>query len=154
MDSNTSLWNPTNNTSGSGPVPNAGLPQKSSMTTGDIVYTAFFGILAVMIVFANSLMIGAFYVNRRLQTRTNYLLMSLAVADILVGAIALPFWLYISITYTFLGPVFKFYFVIDVTVIVSSVLNFTAISVERCYALVRPIKHRNIRKSVSQFFTF
>ncbi|KAM7429026.1 hypothetical protein ABFA07_020068 [Porites harrisoni] len=106
----------------------------------------FFCILALMIVFGNSLVIGAFRVNRRLRTTTNLLLMSLAIADMLIGTISVPLWVYISITYNYKGPLYIFYRIFDVICGVSSILNLTAISLERCYALLHPIKHRNIRK--------
>ena len=61
-------------------------------TTEMIVADVFFCLLAAMIIFGNSLMIGAFRVNRRLRTTTNLLLMSLAVADMAVGLISVPLW--------------------------------------------------------------
>lgn len=106
-----------------------------------------------LIVFANLLMIGAFHVNRRLRTRTNLLLMSLAVADMLIGSISMPLWVYIYITSAYNGSVHKMYVMFDVICGVSSILNLTAISLERYYALRSPIKHRNIRKSMPQSFS-
>ena len=123
------------------------MPPPSQLTVEDIISDVLFCLLAVMIVFGNSLVIGAFKVNRRLRTTTNLLLMSLAVADMLIGSISMPLWVYASITFTFEGPIFNFYQIFDVICGVSSILNLTAISLERCYALIAPIKHRNIRKS-------
>jgi len=141
----TNSINGTNSTNNTGPPP--GPPREV-----DIVATVFFCVLALMIVFGNSLVIGAFRVNRRLRTTTNLLLMSLAIADILIGTISVPLWVYISITYTYVGPLYEFYNIIDVTCGVSSILNLTAISLERCYALLQPIKHRNIRKRTLPFW--
>jgi len=140
MDENSTSWNITSE--------NATMPTTpQQLTVEDIIADVFFCVLAAMIVFGNSLVIGAFRVNRRLRTTTNLLLMSLAVADMLIGTISLPLWVYISITFTFKGPVYDFYLIFDVICGVSSILNLTAISLERCYALLAPIKHRNIRKS-------
>lgn len=148
MFNNTTFTNLTNSTNGTGPGPGrTGGPSPQAQV--DVVAMVFFGILAVMIVFGNSLVIGAFRVNRRLRTTTNLLLMSLAIADILIGTISVPLWVYISITYTFKGPLYEFYNIFDVICGVSSILNLTAISLERCYALLQPIKHRNIRKRMS-----
>ena len=130
------------------------MPTLPQLTVEDIISDVFFCVLAVMIVFGNSLVIGAFRVNRRLRTTTNLLLMSLAVADMLIGSISMPLWVYISITFTYKGPIFDFYSIFDVICGVSSILNLTAISLERCYALIAPIKHRNIRKSTSLFKIF
>ena len=130
------------------------MPTTAPLTVEDIFSNVLFCLLAVMIVFGNSLVIGAFRVNRRLRTTTNLLLMSLAVADMLIGLVSMPLWVYVSITRTFVGPIFNFYSIFDVICGVSSILNLTAISLERCYALLAPIKHRNIRKSTSLYLTF
>lgn len=151
MTDNTTFWNLTNNSSDMRHRLSGGSPSRHSK---EIVEIVCLGILAALIVFANSLMIGAFHVNRRLRTRTNLLLMSLAVADMLVGTISLPFWMYISITHAYRKPIYKVYLMFDVICGVSSILNMTAISLERYYALRRPIKHRNIRKSMSYFLAF
>ena len=146
-ESNTSLNLTTENKT-------MGMPTPPQLTAEDIISNVFFCVLAVMIVFGNSLVIGAFRVNRRLRTTTNLLLMSLAVADMLIGLISMPLWVYVSITYNFRSPIYNFYLIFDVICGVSSILNLTAISLERCYALIAPIKHRNIRKSTSLFSTF
>ena len=149
MDDNTTSWNLTNNTNGTGPGPNAygWLPRQ--MTTEDIVYVVFYCMIATMIVFGNSLVIGAFRVNRRLRTATNLLLMSLAIADMLVGLITVPLWVYIFMYYNVVRSVLKFYKMFNVIFVVSSILHLTAVTLERCYALVWPIKHRNIRRRKS-----
>ena len=118
----------------------------------DIVGAIFFCILSVMIVFGNSLVIGAFRVNRRLRTKTNLLLISLAIADLLIGTISLPLWIYTKFVPDHPQSLYNFYLPFDIVCGVSSILNLTAISLERCYALLHPIKHRNIRKS--KFFNY
>lgn len=130
------------------------MPPSPQLTVESIISNVLFCLLAVMIVFGNSLVIGAFRVNRRLRTTTNLLLMSLALADMLIGSVSMPLWVYISITFTYRGPIYRAYFIFDIICGVSSILNLTAISLERCYALLSPIKHRNIRKSMSLFSTF
>ena len=150
MLNNNTFTNATSSTNGTG----AGAgprPRPPPFPQVDVVAMVFFCILALMIVFGNSLVIGAFRVNRRLRTTTNLLLMSLAIADLLIGTVSVPLWVYISVTYTFRGPLYDFYLIFDVICGVSSILNLTAISLERCYALLHPIKHRNIRKRKSQY---
>lgn len=112
----------------------------------DVVGAVFFCILSVLIVFGNSLVVGAFRVNRRLRTKTNLLLISLAIADLLIGTISLPLWIYTKLVPDYPMSLYNFYVTFDVVCGVSSILNLTAISLERCYALLHPIKHRNIRK--------
>ena len=147
MLNNTTFTNATNSTNGTGAGAGPRPPPSSQV---DVVAMVFFCILAFMIVFGNSLVIGAFRVNRRLRTTTNLLLMSLAIADMLIGTISVPLWVYIS-TYNYKGPLYDFYRIFDVICGVSSILNLTAISLERCYALLHPIKHRNIRKRKLQY---
>ena len=154
MVDNTTFWSLTNDTSGTWnwrAGRGGSLPRQ--MTTKEIIQVVCFGVLAVLIVFANSLMIGAFHVNRRLRTRTNLLLMSLAVADMLVGTISLPLWMYLPFTYNW-RQIRKVYLIFDIICGISSILNMTAVSLERYCALRRPVKHRNIRKSMQHFLYF
>ena len=148
MLNNTTFTNATNSTNGTRAGPG---PQPPPFPQVDVVAMVFFCILALMIVFGNSLVIGAFLVNRRLRKTSNLLLVSLAIADMLIGMISVPLWVYSSITYNYKGPLSDFYKIFDVICGVSSILNLTAISLERCYALLHPIKHRNIRKRKSQY---
>ena len=74
-------------------------------------------------------------------------LISLATADIMIGTISVPMWVSVSVKYDYqLRTVYEIF---DIICGVSSVLNLTAISLERCYALIYPIKHRNISKRMS-----
>ncbi|XP_068709407.1 adenosine receptor A2b-like isoform X3 [Montipora foliosa] len=130
----------TNGTTTNGAI-NGGPPNKVG-----IVGVVFFCIVSLIIVFGNSLVIGAFRVNRRLRTKTNLLLISLAVADLLIGTISVPLYVYVTVIPQPSQAVLVFYNPFDVVCGVSSILNLTAISLERCYALLHPIKHRNIRK--------
>ncbi|EDO43119.1 predicted protein, partial [Nematostella vectensis] len=118
---------------------------------GDIVAAVFYAILIALIVIGNSLVIGSFKINRRLRTTTNYFIMSLAIADMSIGTISIPLWVYFSMLPSLrLSKMieYKFWLTFDIIVGVSSILNLTLISMERCYALLRPIQHRNIRKRV------
>lgn len=59
-----------------------------------ITESLFFGILSVVILAGNALVCTAIYKNRKLRTKTNYYLVSLAVADIMVGVFSVPYWVY------------------------------------------------------------
>ena len=148
MLNNTTFTNATNSTNGTGAGAGSRPPPSRQV---DVVAMVFFCILALMIVFGNSLVIGAFRVNRRLRKTSNLLLVSLAIADMLIGMTSVPLLFYSSITYNYKGPLSDFYKIFDVICGVSSILNLTAIRLERCYALLHPIKHRNIRKRKSQY---
>lgn len=100
---------------------------------------------AVLILAGNSVTIYIFWNIRKRLKRTSYLLINLAVADILVG-IALVFWLWdgiaamtgISVSYN----VFKTAFIIDLIGILSSILALALISLERMFAILWPFRHR------------
>ena len=149
MDSNkffTTVANETNTSNATTGIERT--PQLSARSYQvDIAFAVLFCILALIIVFGNSLVIGAVQVNRRLRTTSNMLLISLATADILIGTISVPLYVYVSVTHDY--QLNSFYSIFDIICGVSSVLNLTAISLERCYALIYPIKHRNINKRMS-----
>ena len=109
MLNNTTLTKATNSTNGTGAGHGPRLPPSRQVDVVAMVFSVFFCILALMIVFGNSLVIGAFRVNRRLRGTTNLLLMFLAIADLLIGTVSVPLWVYISVTYTTKGPLYDFY---------------------------------------------
>ena len=146
MFNNSTFKNATNSTNGTEPGPGPG-PRPPPSPQVDVVGMVFYCLLALLIVVENLPMIIAFYVNRQLRTKANLLLMSLIMANMVTGTISVPLWVYISLTYTFRGLLYDFYIILDVMIIGSSALSMTLMSLERCYALIKPIKHRNIRKS-------
>ena len=101
-------------------------------------------ILIVAILFGNSLVIASYKINRRLKTRTNAFLVSLAVSDFLVGSISLPMCIYgitsepwnVSIAFK---AVFKSF---DVFAALASIFHLTAISMERYIAVSRPFYYK------------
>ena len=102
-------------------------------------------ILLVAILFGNSLVIASYKINRRLKTRTNAFLVSLAVSDFLVGSISLPMCIYgitsernVSIAF---NAVFKSF---DVFAALASIFHLTAISMERYIAVSRPFYYKRL----------
>ena len=110
----------------------------------------------VAIVTLNIIIIIVLVKNRNLRKRSTYLVINLAVADMLVGGVATGDLLYLVAA--FYCNVWK-YNAIDpwaehvlLTLarlfLVSSVTNIAAISVERLHATLRPFRHRLIKKWV------
>ena len=110
----------------------------------------------VAIVTLNIITIIVFVKNRNLRKRSTYLVINLAVADMLVGGIATydlfysfgaancNFWKYNLIdpwAEYVLGTLLRLF-------PLSSLLNIAAISVERLHATLRPFRHRLIKKWV------
>lgn len=106
-------------------------------------YVAIFAtaILIPVIVGGNFLVMIAYKINRRLRTRTNTFLVSLAVSDFIVGAVGLPMWVFCMVEYTecSVSPkynmIFKF---LDRFGAFASIFHLTAISVERYIAVCKP----------------
>ena len=108
---------------------------------------------SVTIIVLNSLTVIAFYRNRYLRKRSTYLVISLAVADMLSGVISpLDLFYYIGVTCNFWRHYAENWYPIPAVVIFwflgCSLTNMTVISLERINATFWPFRHRTIKKSV------
>ncbi|XP_031567323.1 octopamine receptor Oamb-like [Actinia tenebrosa] len=112
--------------------------------------TAFYVVLMIGIVIGNGLIFAAFFVNHKLRTTTNKLILGLALSDILVGIISVPLWIFISVKSAqgeyYSDGLYQFYITFDIFVGSASILQLTSISIERCHAIVRPLRHRTLPK--------
>ncbi|XP_068743098.1 octopamine receptor beta-2R-like [Montipora capricornis] len=114
----------------------------------------FYTIIALLAVFENLMVVTAFFINDKLRTVTNYFVVGLAIADIMVGAISVPLWMYRLKAYAsptgnenFKG-VETFYRTMDSFAGISSILHLMAISMERYFCVGWAVKHRNTPKYV------
>uniref|UniRef100_K7F3E7 D(3) dopamine receptor n=1 Tax=Pelodiscus sinensis TaxID=13735 RepID=K7F3E7_PELSI len=101
--------------------------------------------LILAIVFGNVLVCLAVLRERTLQTTTNYLVVSLAVADLLVAMLVMPWVVYLEVT----GGVWNFsraccdiFVTMDVMMCSASILNLCAISIDRYTAVVMPVQYQ------------
>ena len=85
--------------------------------------------------------------NSRLQRPSNYLLLSLAIADLIVTLIGEPLFIEAIIQRTFLydcrGSLHIAYFILGHLSCTTSVLNLVAISLDRFVAVAFPLRHKN-----------
>ena len=143
------------NVSESLPTRGAGGSGLASLSMDSVMAAWFFyAIIALVAVFGNLLVVTAFFINDKLRTVTNYFVLGLAVADILVGAISVPLWMYILKSYasSTSGKNFKyvemFYRTMDGFAGISSILHLMAISMERYFCVGWAVRHRNTPKHV------
>lgn len=111
-------------------------------------YVTAFSILSFICVTSNLL---ACYIIYRRKTTTNpakWYLFSLAVTDLIVGAISMPFltWLFVMRAQmnSETASYFAAYEVVEVICEVASILHLCLISIDRALAITRPLFHRRI----------
>lgn len=127
-------------------------PATQEITFPIMAWSVVFGILAVMAIFGNSTVILAFIRNVQLHTRTNYIIVGLATADLLVGLIAVPLYMAITLLYKqqleIPDVLSVMYHAVDVFGGFASIFHLMLISLERFYAIAYPVSHRNSSKVV------
>lgn len=123
------------------------------IATGFIVYGV--GVSVAITVVGNIMICLAVLMVRKLRTPPNFLLVSLALTDLLVGAIVEPLSLIYEIRGQWIfGPVVcKFYTSADVTLCTASILNLCAISVDRYMAITKPLTYCP-RRTARRFFIY
>nr|XP_046230843.1 adenosine A2a receptor b [Scatophagus argus] len=109
-----------------------------------LVYISLELVIACLAVAGNILVCWAVCLNSNLQSITNYFVVSLAVADIAVGVLAIPFAITISIGFcaNFFGCLFIACFVLILTQ--SSIFSLLAIAVDRYIAIKNPLRYNSL----------
>ncbi|XP_028037016.1 octopamine receptor Oamb-like isoform X1 [Bombyx mandarina] len=111
-----------------------------------LVSLAVLALIDVLVIAGNCLVIAAVLCSSKLRSVTNLFIVSLAVADLLVGVAVLPFsatrevfevWIF--------GDVWcSVWLAVDVWMCTASILNLCAISLDRYVAVTRPVSYPSI----------
>ncbi|XP_072326183.1 D(2) dopamine receptor-like [Scyliorhinus torazame] len=104
-------------------------------------YAALLSLLILVVVFGNVLVCMAVSRERALQTTTNYLIVSLAVADLLVATLVMPWVVYLEVVgeWQFSWIHCDIFVTLDVMLCTASILNLCAISIDRYTAVAMPM---------------
>ncbi|KAI4888013.1 hypothetical protein NFI96_034676 [Prochilodus magdalenae] len=113
-------------------------------------YAMLYSLLILAIVFGNVLVCLAVLRERSLQTTTNYLVVSLAVADLLVASLVMPWAVYLEVVggaWLFSRIYCNIFVTLDVMMCTASILNLCAISIDRYTAVVMPVLYNTTHSS-------
>uniref|UniRef100_A0A8C2KIL8 D(3) dopamine receptor n=1 Tax=Cyprinus carpio TaxID=7962 RepID=A0A8C2KIL8_CYPCA len=113
-------------------------------------YAMFYSLLILAIVFGNVLVCIAVLREKGLQTTTNYLVVSLAVADLLVASLVMPWVVYLEVvggSWLFSRLYCNVFVTLDVMMCTASILNLCAISIDRYTAVVMPVLYNTTHSS-------
>ncbi|XP_013857672.1 D(3) dopamine receptor isoform X2 [Austrofundulus limnaeus] len=118
-------------------------------------YAMLYSLLILAIVFGNVLVCLAVLRERSLQTTTNYLVVSLAVSDLLVASLVMPWAVYLEVVggaWLFSRLYCNVFVTLDVMMCTASILNLCAISIDRYTAVVMPVLYNTTHRSRKRVF--
>ncbi|XP_022794953.1 octopamine receptor 1-like [Stylophora pistillata] len=141
MDSPSPQGNNVSSTITSPPVD----PQEFNFTAAMMCVVIFLAL------FGNGLVIAAFHRFHQLRTVTNYFVVSLAVADILVASLSMPCWMYIQLSRLSQIPhqirlekvLYYSWQYVDILCSTASIVNLCVISVDRHLAINSPLTYHS-----------
>lgn len=120
------------------------------MVPESVTWLVLYSCLAVFTIIGNSLSVAVFLKNSRLRRmRTSMLLINLAVADLLVGAVAVPMYMVFQWPQSTLAKSASFsisYAAIDILTGFASLFGLSVIGLERAFSVFWPHRHRTVGK--------
>ncbi|XP_062862746.1 5-hydroxytryptamine receptor 1F [Trichomycterus rosablanca] len=134
----------SNGTDGAGSTEGLG-----KISAGMILLSVILSVFAVLTTVLNSLVITAIIITRKLHHPANYLICSLAVTDLLVAILVMPFSIIYIVKETWvMGQVMcTIWLSVDVTCCTCSILHLAAIAVDRYRAITDAVEYSRKRTS-------
>lgn len=134
-------------------------PWLTELSVGELVAWCLpCGFAAIAAIFGNTLVLASFFMSSNLRHHVTFFVAGLAVADVLVGLISIPMWMYIlylawkSNSTSGNATITVIYDVLDVFAALNSIFHLTAISIERFFATVYPWRHRRATQRMYHVF--
>ncbi|XP_039231238.1 octopamine receptor Oamb isoform X1 [Drosophila yakuba] len=112
----------------------------------NLISLAVLEFINVLVIGGNCLVIAAVFCSNKLRSVTNFFIVNLAVADLLVGLAVLPFsatWEVFKV-WIFGDLWCRIWLAVDVWMCTASILNLCAISLDRYVAVTRPVTYPSI----------
>lgn len=116
---------------------------------------------AIGIVAGNLLTIFQFALNKKLRKKSFFLVINMAIADVLLGAVSLPLLVILLV-----GPAYQlwqievntslliFFNLLDAIFALASLISAVFISCERFFAIYKPLKHRTLSRKAYRIVLF
>ncbi|XP_061082993.1 5-hydroxytryptamine receptor 1F-like [Conger conger] len=122
----------------------------NKITSSKVLLSLTLSLLALMTTGINSLVITAIIVTRKLHHPANYLICSLAVTDLLVAILVMPFSIVYIIKETWImgQAVCNIWLGVDITCCTCSILHLAAIALDRYRAITDAVEYARKRTSV------
>lgn len=122
-------------------------PTKIDPDVTHIVAAVFVALQILVALGGNFIVIASFCTFRDLRTKCNFFIISLAISDILVALIAMPFWLTLQLTkndWIYGKRLKSFWDCMDILCGTASIMNLTAVSFDRQLAITSPFAYPKI----------
>ena len=133
-----------NNSSSSPPLEQLYFAEYRFPDTFEIVLcVVLLSVVVLLTIVGNGFVVTAFMMNRKLRTNPNAYIVSLAAADCLVAVLSVPLWMYYLLTQDYSNQVlFTVFNQFDIFSGIASIVHLTLVSLERMYAIIRPLEHK------------
>lgn len=139
--SSTTTWN---NSGGSDQVKVYALSRLSILEA--VIVSLLLGCIIILTILGNTTVLLAVYLDRRLRNTTNYFIVNLAAADLLLGITVLPLSASLEVLkyWPFGSLLCEIWASTDVLLCTASIMTLCVISIDRYIGVTRPLQHSSI----------